>query len=293
MNHTLPSRAEIAALIAERIHALLPALTHHYATSGHIAHFIVDDLLPASLASSIASVFPPASAMHFKSTLRERKYISSQMNQYHPLLEDTLFAFHDTKIVSLMEQITGHTPLHADPMLYAGGISSMEQGCFLNPHLDNSHNKDRTLWRSLNLLYYISPDWQENFGGHLELWPGGMQKPQTVVESRFNRLVVMQTHHHSLHSVSPVVGNAARHCISNYYFSEHPMRADQPFHITAFRGRPEQPLRDLCLRADTALRMMLRRVKAGGFFRTGHWYEQKTNSPTNENTDKLITRNQR
>ncbi len=269
----MTNRADIATLIAARISELLPTLQENYKNSGTIPYFIIDDLLPQALAMDIAKAFPHTSEMHFKSTLRERKYISSQMNAHSALVEEALFAFHDSKVVSLIQQITNHIPLYADPMLYAGGISRMEKDCFLNPHIDNSHNKDRTLWRSLNLLYYISPGWRESFGGNLELWPQGMRKPQITVESRFNRLVVMVTHQHSLHSVSPVQAHTARNCISNYYFSSKPMRADQPFHITAFRGRPEQPLRDIALRADACLRMTLRRIKGGGFFKTGHWYE--------------------
>lgn len=269
-------RGAIAAHIHTRLQASLPQLQHAYRQSGPIPYFLIDDLLPEPLAMAIAQAFPPTGQMQFKSTLRERKFISSHMNRHDPLIEEALFAFHDPRVVSIIEQVTGHTPLHADPMLYAGGISRMEKKGFLNPHIDNSHNKDRSLWRSLNLLYYVTPGWQAHFGGNLELWPHGVNDAPITIESRFNRLVVMATHHHSLHSVSPIHTDQPRNCISNYFFSEHPMRRDQSFHITAFRGRPEQCLRDGLLRADAALRMALRRIKSGGFFRTGHWYE---NSP--------------
>lgn len=268
------SRADIAALIERRISANLAALKSSYATSGPIPYVVIDDLLPEPLAHAIAGVFPSADELTPKHTLREKKYVSSQMDRFDPLLEEALFAFHDPKIVSLAEQITDHPKLHADAQLYAGGISRMERGCFLNPHIDNSHNRDRTLWRSLNLLYYVSPGWQAHSGGNLELWPHGVKDAPITVESRFNRLVIMATHHHSLHSVSKVHGADARNCISNYFFSPTPMRADQPFHITAFRGRPEQHFRDVLLRADAQLRMTLRRIKSGGFFSTGHWYKR-------------------
>lgn len=267
------SREDIAALIATRLEENLEDLKAQYAASGPIHYFAIDHLLPETLAQDIAASFPQSSAMKFKSTARERKFISSQMNQYPKLLEDALFAFHDPRVIALVEQITNHTPLFADPMLYAGGISAMENGGFLNPHIDNSHDKERKHWRSLNLLYYISPQWQTHFGGNLELWPHGVKDAPITLASRFNRLVVMATHHHSLHSVSPIHADSARNCISNYYFSSKPMRDDQPFHITAFRGRPEQPMRDLLLRIDAGLRQSLRKLKSGGFFKTGHWYE--------------------
>ncbi len=270
---TALNRRDIADLIITRIEPLVPQLKAAYQQSGPIGYFAVDDLLPAPIAQEIAKLFPQKDALTFKSTARERKYVSSQMNQHAPLIEEALFAFHDERLVKLCETITGHTPLHADPMLYAGGVSSMQQECFLNPHIDNSHDKQRARWRSLNLLYYVSPDWQAFHGGNLELWPHGVKNAPITIPSLFNRLVVMSTHHHSLHSVSPVQVQAARNCISNYYFSEKPMHPEQPFHVTAFRGRPEQPLRDMILRGDAALRMGLRKLKSGGFFKTGHWYE--------------------
>jgi Rps23 Pro-64 3,4-dihydroxylase Tpa1-like proline 4-hydroxylase len=274
-NFSPHTRDTAAALIADTLSKKLDSLKDAYAHSGGIPYFIVDELLPEPLANAIATSFPAASELKLKSTLRERKYISSQMNLHDALIEETLFAFHDARVVRLVSEITGHTQLHADPMLYAGGISRMERSCFLNPHIDNSHNKDRTLWRSFNLLYYISPGWQPHFGGNLEVWPHGIKDAPVMIESRFNRLVVMATHHHSLHSVSRVHADRPRNCISNYYFSERPTHPDQLFHVTSFRGRPEQPLRDLILRGDCVLRSLLRRIKSGGFFNTGHWYDKK------------------
>jgi Rps23 Pro-64 3,4-dihydroxylase Tpa1-like proline 4-hydroxylase len=159
-------------------------------------------------------------------------------------------------------------------MLYAGGISRMEEGHYLNPHIDNSHDKERKRWRSLNLLYYASSDWHAANGGNLEVWPHGPKDAPVTLASQFNRLVVMSTHQNSWHSVSPIRVNASRRCVSNYYFSDHPMHPQQQFHVTSFRGRPEQCVVDAFLRGDALLRMMLRKIKSSGFFNTGHWYKR-------------------
>ena len=122
---------------------------------------------------------------------------------------------------------------------------------FLNPHLDNSHDKDRNLWRVLNLLYYVTPSWEKEYGGNLELWPNGLENKPITIHSKFNRLVVMATHQTSLHSVSPVQFEGYRCCVSNYYFSKHPFKVDDRFHVTSFRGRPNEKIKDKILQLDS------------------------------------------
>jgi hypothetical protein len=186
--------------------------------------------------------------MKIKRSLRELKFIAAQMNEYTPLLEAAIFAFQDPRLVEIVGRITGLRELEPDEQLYAGGISMMVEGHFLNPHIDNLHDKARDRYRVLNLLYYVSPDWSLANGGNLELWPEGPQGEQITIESRFNRLAVMITHKTSWHSVSQVRVPQSRSCVSNCYFSKNSQEESEYFHVTSFRGRPEQKLRDLVLR---------------------------------------------
>src|SRR5438105_13791226 len=127
--------------------------------------------------------------------------------------------------------MTGLSGLDPDPELYAGGISLMMRGQFLNPHVDNSHHSDLERWRVLNALYYVTPDWDDGNGGHLELWPGGVKHNPLTLQSRFNRLVVIATHAGSWHSVSPIRVDGRRCCVSNYYFRRAPVRPRHVFHV--------------------------------------------------------------
>ena len=66
------------------------------------------------------------------------------------------------------------------------------------------------------LLYYVTPGWRLENGGNLELWDCAVRRNVTLV-SQFNRLVLMETTPWSWHSVSPVVADGFRCCVSNYY----------------------------------------------------------------------------
>jgi hypothetical protein len=134
------------------------------------------------------------------------------------------------------------------------------------------------MWRVFNLLYYVSPEWQQCYGGNLELWPNGLNKGrQITIHSKFNRLVVMATHDNSWHSVSPISGeiNHVRCCVSNYYFSDKSLRENDLFHVTSFRGRPEQKITDLILRLDAKIRMQIRKLFKKGIVDTKHRYEKR------------------
>ena len=215
------NRIDFAEIIYQKILDNKIVLSKQFIESKETIGFIfIDDLLPEDLALELNKAFPKKDQMVLKKSIREDKFVAVQMNLYNPILEEIIYAFQDKKIVELIGEICQIEAPIPDEYLYAGGLSMMEKKQFLNPHLDNSHDKERERWRVLNLLYYVTPNWEEQFGGNLELWPAGLSKSQTTIYSKFNRLVAMVTHNKSLHSVSPVVFDGFRCCISNYYFSK-------------------------------------------------------------------------
>jgi len=268
-------RLEIADLILDKIISEKSSIQSVYKeTCENIGYFYIDNLLPGSVAHAIYKAFPKPELMELRKSLREYKYIAAQMDQYNPILEEAIFAFQDKRILTQIKEICRIQSLFPDEKLYAGGISLMQEKQFLNPHLDNSHDNERKRWRVLNLLYYVTPDWDSEYGGNLELWPNGLKEQQITIDSLFNRLVVMATHGSSWHSVSPIKVNKKRACVSNYYFSNSPLMESDEFHITSFRGRPEQSTRDLVLQADILLRQGLRKFFPKGAVKTDHVYKK-------------------
>ncbi|WP_105253992.1 2OG-Fe(II) oxygenase [Pseudoalteromonas sp. T1lg75] len=268
------TRQQIAFHITEKLKTLKNDLKQSYDSTSKVQHFYIDDLLPQEIAEAIYAAFPDPKEMSLNKTMREYKYIAAQMDKYAPILEEAIYAFQMPEVVSTVSEIVGKYDLLPDDKLYAGGISLMGEGHYLNPHLDNSHDKDREHWRAFNLLYYVSPAWRLENGGNLELWPNGVGGESVTIESKFNRLVIMATHNHSWHSVSPIKVDATRCCVSNYYFSEEPVRVDDTFHVTSFRGRPEQKAVDFILRGDALLRNLVRKVFAKGIKETTHYYKK-------------------
>lgn len=267
---------EISELIYNNIKSNQETIEALYkASKDNIGHFYIDNLLPEALANKCYEAFPEKADMRCLKSIREYKYVSAQMDKHNPLLEQVIYAFQDKKIVDLIGGICNVSSLYADHSLYAGGISLMAKDNFLNPHLDNSHDAERDRWRVLNLLYYVTPDWETNNGGHLELWPNGPKNNPLIIESKYNRLIVMATHDTSWHSVNKVQIDRSRCCISNYYFSDLPLKETDKFHVTKFRGRPEDTITNLLLDIDSNLRMLVRKFFKKGIRKNPHIYKKK------------------
>ncbi len=205
-------------------------------------HIVIDNLLPIELCMDIYNSFPKDQSIFFKrSSFREKKRTSTNMSFHNEIINNCLYAFQDKKVINIISEITNIFGLEADEKLYAGGISAMQKGDFLNPHIDNSHDINRLKYRRLNLLFYVTPNWRTNNGGNFELWDKNVKRPK-VITSSFNRLVVMETTKKSWHSVNKIVSNGKRYCISNYFFSNKPPieNKENYFHVTSFTGRPNE-----------------------------------------------------
>lgn len=233
-------------LIVKKLAAQKVELANDWRCSKPVRHLVVDDLLPSDIATRISQAFPCPADLVKKATLREHKCVGVQLEKYDPIIADALYAFQQPAVAEIVGEITGISGMVADPSLYAGGISVMEKGNFLNPHIDNSHDGDQQLYRVVNLLYYSSPDWQDDFGGHLELWDTAVRKPVRLT-CRFNRLAIMETNKQSWHSVCRVTADRTRQCVSNYFFSTEPSNGIPYKHVTTFTGRPEEPWKRIVL----------------------------------------------
>ncbi|MGK0180582.1 MAG: Rps23 Pro-64 3,4-dihydroxylase Tpa1-like proline 4-hydroxylase [Nitrospinales bacterium] len=223
-------------------------------------HFLLDDLLPNDVALDIYQAFPEDGEQFRKrKSFREKKSTLAELEKTSDILTDITDVFQSDKVIEAISEAIGMSSLQADPTLYAGGLSMMFKDDFLNPHIDNSHDGNRKQYRRLNLLYYVSKDWQLVNGGNFELWDTKVSKPVTIV-SKFNRLVVMETNDSSWHSVSPVLVDSRRCCVSNYYFSEASPSGQDYFHVTSFTGRPEETFKKAFSRFDNGLRNCVSKV---------------------------------
>ena len=243
---------QLTDLIVQRLHEAKAQLKQQFSFEHPIKvarHFVLDNVLPAEIAERIYADFPKPKKMHLLSSSGELKLKYSHIKNTTSLIQDIHYAFQDLRVVAEVEEITGIKNQVPEPSPNAGGISTLLKGHYINPHLDSSHDRGKKLYRAVNVLYYVSPNWRVENGGNYELWDESVNN-HILVPSLFNRLVVMETNRRSWHSVNPSVCDSPRCCVFNYFFSEQSPEGEEYFHgstfsliNTLFKPRPEQKIR--------------------------------------------------
>jgi Rps23 Pro-64 3,4-dihydroxylase Tpa1-like proline 4-hydroxylase len=243
---------QLTDLIVNRLTANKDELKRQFFTEHPIKvarHFALDNLLPKDIAAEIYANFPKPKKMRLLSSYGELKLRYSHIKNTSNLLRALHSAIQDPRVVAAIEAITEIKNQVPDTSPQSGGVSILLKGHYLNPHIDNSHDVAKKLYRTVNLLYYVSPNWQLENGGNYELWDESVTN-RLLVPSSFNRLVVMETNRKSWHAVNPVLCDAPRCCVFNYFFSEQSPEGEDYFHGASsiffnplFKARPEQKIR--------------------------------------------------
>lgn len=124
--------------------------------------------------------------------------------------------------IQWLENLTGEKGLVADPHLEGGGVHRILPGGFLKMHADFNWHKQLEMYRRLNVLIYLNPDWQDEWDGRLELWSSDMTQREVAVSPRINTMVIFTTDDASMHGhPNPLncPSGIARDSIALYYYS--------------------------------------------------------------------------
>ena len=90
------------------------------------------------------------------------------------------------------------------------------------PHTDSHYYERLRLYRRINLLLYLNPEWEESYGGSLELWEKGAKQPAKSVVPKWGTCVIFRTDDRSVHGFStPVATGHWRRSLALYYYSSH------------------------------------------------------------------------
>lgn len=225
------------------------ALMGEYAFAEPFPHMVIDNFLPEEMAEALLAHFPEEPKSHDK--VYEKGYGGTHKRQILPYdcdayVRDAFAFFNSAPMLKFLEGITNIRGLLPDPYFTGGGFHETKNGGLLGVHADFRVNESLQVLRRINVIIYLNKDWQDAYGGHLELWDKEMKNKVSSVLPIFNRAVIFNTDEDSFHGhPDPLTApeGRSRKSIALYYYTAAEIKNDsgQSRH-TLYVARPYDSL---------------------------------------------------
>ncbi len=225
-----------------------------YKAGAPFPHIVIDDFIDDDLVDALLAGIPQPDAN--KQTRDNSSYVDEgrsvpaqrskvglrEEKDFSPLLRHLLWEMNSPSFILFLEKITGIANLLPDPKMLGGGTHQTLPGGLLRVHADFNIHRIYNLDRRLNLIIYLNKDWQEEYGGHLELWDKEVQNCVERVLPIAKRCVIFSTGSETWHGhPQPLTcpEGRARQSIALYYYTNgRPEHERKPRHKTLW---PELP----------------------------------------------------
>lgn len=241
------------------------SLSNRYQSASPFPHIVLDGMFSTDLLQSVAKEFPSPSdgAWRRNNTQDELKLACDEWHRMGPSTRALVAELNSGPFVEFLEAMTGVQHLIVDPHLVGGGLHMIQRGGRLGVHADFNRHRGLQVERRLNALLYLNENWDEAWGGSLELWDARMERAQVAVAPVFNRLVVFSTNRRSYHGHPAELTcppDVFRRSIALYYYSVDRPPGDDDFgHTTIFRS-PRGTPRSVRMRLERMRNAALRFV---------------------------------
>lgn len=220
------------------------ALSEGYRTARPFPHIVLDDVFPEDLLARALAEFPNPDDIEWR---RFESGTEKKLGYWHesplpPFLWDLLQAMNAPPMLDFLERLTGIDGLIPDPYFGGAGPHQILPGGFLKVHVDFNVHPKLQLDRRLNMLIYLNEGWDEEWGGHLELWNEDVTECVEKILPSFNRTVVFSTtetsYHGHPHPLACPPGHSRKSLSFYYYTAGRPEEEQAPAHDTVFREVP-------------------------------------------------------
>jgi len=217
-----------------------------YAAADPFPHAVLDDLFDPAVLDRVIDEFPDPGSVEWQrfDDPMQRKLATRREEHMGAWTRLFLGQLNSAPFIDFLETLTGIEGLVPDPHLDGGGMHQIQRGGLLKLHADFDRHPHLDLDRRLNVLVYLNRDWEEEFGGHLELWDEPMERCAQRVLPKFNRTVVFTTTDTSWHGHPDALScpeGWSRKSLALYYYSngrpDHEMKGPRG-HSTVFKRRP-------------------------------------------------------
>lgn len=183
-------------------------------------NFFADDVFAAIKSSLVEDDLN----VSFQDEYQKGKTISTGAH-VPPVLQVIAARFASAEFLEFMEAVTGEKCLIPDPYYntLVGYYHIVKGGGILGSHVDHSHHVKLGSPHVLNVVSYLTPNWDEKNGGSLFLYDPTGKKIEKKIPCVGNSMVIFACNPTAFHGVEPVVDNGPRrHSIYFAYYSTDP-----------------------------------------------------------------------
>src|SRR5579863_2657217 len=200
-------------------------LAARYRQNSPVPHILLENFLEPDIAGMIAEEFPGPNTEAWTQYKHqnENKLGMAKRELFSAGLREVTDELNSPDFVAWLSELTGIAGLVSDPILEGGGLHQSSRGGFLNVHTDFSHHHYHKNWRRrVNLILYLNPAWQSEWGGAIELWDIGMQNCVAKYPPLLNHALIFDTDERSLHGFPEPLDcpeNVSRKSLALYYYT--------------------------------------------------------------------------
>jgi Rps23 Pro-64 3,4-dihydroxylase Tpa1-like proline 4-hydroxylase len=187
-------------------------------------HTVIDNFLHQELCSDLLHEFPAFDPRHAMGEIGivQGKAVREKVTHISDAYRRLDRGLREQDFLDFVSEITGIPNLLFDPDYIGGGTHENLHGQNLAAHIDfNFH--PRTRWhRRLNFIVYLNPEWEEAWGGALELhsnpWDPASDQITSVVPL-LNRAIIFETNEKSWHGFPEISLPQERSALSRKSFA--------------------------------------------------------------------------
>jgi Rps23 Pro-64 3,4-dihydroxylase Tpa1-like proline 4-hydroxylase len=234
-------------MIHEDVLRRAESLAAEFASATPFRHVVIDDFLGAADYAELVASFPPFDAAQARNELGQtgRKAVVPNLTSLGPAYARFDELMRSTQFLAFVSRVTAIRDLLYDPEYVGGGTHENLDGQDLDLHVDFNYHPGRQWHRRLNLILFLNEEWEEGWGGLLELQgdPWREAEARKVMPSA-NRCVIFETTECSWHGFRRIrlpeeKRHLSRRSIAVYFYTkERPREERAPSHGTVYVPRP-------------------------------------------------------
>ena len=191
-------------------------------------HLVFDDFFPHEIIEELFEYTKNIKKWNDIHVFQNKPHIKNRLvadySELQGIIKETIDFFYSEPMFDFISNLLGVKVFNDPNSLRGGGLQKSTDGAFMDIHLDNNWNENLQAWTVANVILYLSSDWDDSYGGHLELCK--KNKVCKKIKPILNRCVICINNNKSYHGYkNPIKApeNKFRQSLILFYFSKNPI----------------------------------------------------------------------